>query len=343
MYLTTREQALDDSLNASPPIEPLWFNLARRHLVGALSNRHSAGGAPDIFMFSSPRAGSTFVMELIEQAPGVKVVNEPLNVNYPTVRHSLRVASWRDAVLMADRKAVYERHFNRIRTNRIKSLNRPFYRRRAKFSTNRNFFKILHGGEDLLEWFEATFDCQIVLLLRHPVATAASQWRLPRLKHLAEHEGLTAGLTGRQTSEVEKALTVGEAFDLAIVDWVLQNRFLCRRDIPASWTRISYEELVLYPEEGRRHLDARLALGLSGPVESKPSQTVIGIEQRTRAAIAGDSREDREFLIDKWRERATPAQIARCFELLDLFGIDYYDPRSSLPTDAYRAIWPNAD
>ena len=340
MYLTTRAQALDDRLGIKPGREPLWLNRARRHLVGAASNFHRSGPKPDIFMFSSPRAGSTFVMELMAQTPRLKIVNEPLSANNATARRALGVRDWRDAVLCEDRCARYARYFNELRSNRITSFNRPFYRRGAKIITDRIFFKIIHGGEDLLAWFEKTFDAKILLLLRHPIATAASQWRLPRLKHMAAHAGLTAGLSAGQKRRILETIDHGAPFELAILDWILQNRFLCARDIPASWTRISYEELILYPEEGQRYLNGRLALDAPARLAVRPSQTVIGREHETRAAITSGSLADRQFLINKWRDRATPSQIAQGFEMLAFFGIDYYAEETALPRDAYRVIRP---
>ena len=45
-------------------------------------------------MFSSPRSGSTLVLEIMASEPGMKTIDEPLSVNDPVKRRELGVSSW---------------------------------------------------------------------------------------------------------------------------------------------------------------------------------------------------------------------------------------------------------
>ena len=133
-----------------------------KYLKGAVSNIHRQGDRPDIFIFATPRSGSTFLMELLGAQPGVKIHDEPLTVNYPEIRRELGVDTWEELTVMPDREAHYFRFFDRLRRNKIKELNRPLYRKHARLLTNRNVFKNIHGGKDMLPWFTETFDALIL-------------------------------------------------------------------------------------------------------------------------------------------------------------------------------------
>jgi hypothetical protein len=48
-------------------------------LVKALTNVHRQGPLPNVFLFATPRSGSTWLMEIIASQPGFKYYDEPLN------------------------------------------------------------------------------------------------------------------------------------------------------------------------------------------------------------------------------------------------------------------------
>jgi hypothetical protein len=48
-----------------------------------------------------------------------------------------------------------------------------------------------------------------------------------------------------------------------------------------------------------------------------------------------DENANREKLISKWKKKTTPEMEKRCFEILDFFGIDIYQPDSFMPKDSY--------
>ena len=46
--------------------------------VKRLANVHRQGEKPNIFLFSTARSGSTWVVEMLATQPGMKLIDEPL-------------------------------------------------------------------------------------------------------------------------------------------------------------------------------------------------------------------------------------------------------------------------
>lgn len=341
MYAELKGDPFSPKPRPWPGAEPLWLNRLRTHLVGRLSNRHHPGDKPDIFAFSPPRSGSTFVLEIMAREPGLKVINEPLNINRPTTRRALGVSDWAEATRLTQREARYARYIQALRANRLGALNAPFYRDDRRTRTDRLFLKILHGGEDMVPWFEQSLGGQILVLLRHPIPTVQSHWHFPRLTSYLDQPGLTRHLTDRQMTRARKLLDERDLFACAILDWCFQTFLMAHADIPDTWTRISYEELVLDPDGALAYLRERLHLTGrfdAQDISTTPSRTVIRRDAATRAHIEQGDRDSKRYLIDRWQEKVSQDQIDLAFDLLSLFGIDYYQAGSSLPPPAYRQV-----
>ena len=307
---------------------------------GRLSNFHIQGSKPDIFIFSAPRSGSTFLMELLGSQPGAKVHNEPLSIRNKVVRKELGVTDWEALTTMTNREEVYKRYFDRLRTNEVPELNSPLYWRTGRFITWRNVFKILYGGEDMIPWFEHEFVANIVLLVRHPIATTLSHESFPRLPFFLKQEGLRSLLTRDQIEFAERILMEGDEFERGILNWCLQYFPALTKHLDPKWALISYEELTVFPEDVIKYLEESVDLKPFRHLEkliSRPSESTTQSDEQTRAFFSGRlPMEDRHFLIKKWKSSIAPSQEQRAFEILDAFEIDYYEPNFLLPAARYR-------
>ena len=120
-------------------------------------------------------------MELIWTQPGFKYCSEPLNIRSPKVRQELGVQTWVE--LYAE--SVTEKflpYFQRWTDGSLGFANPSPFRRRYRPLSRRIVFKILHGGEDRIQWFKDKFQANVVFLIRHPIPTSLSREELPRLK-----------------------------------------------------------------------------------------------------------------------------------------------------------------
>lgn len=310
------------------------------HIIGRLSNFHTRGPKPDIFIFATPRSGSTFIMELLDAQPRVKVFNEPLNIRMPVIRAELGAMTWRDVLVREDRRELFAKYFNRLRRNAVPQLNTAFFHKEARFFTNRNVFKVIHGGEDMIDWFETTFGADILVLMRHPIPTALSHYHYPRLPHFLEQPEYKALFSSRQIALIERTIEDGSEFEQGIVNWCIQCFPALVTFKDAGWAVVSYEDLTIHPEATVAYLEKMIHLD---PIPNlrdlvnRPSESTVQSDATTHEFFEtlGES-SSRMFLVDKWKARISQADEARAMEFLSEFAIDYYEPGNLFPADKYR-------
>jgi hypothetical protein len=312
----------------------------RWYLTGYISNFHYQGGKPDIFIFGMPRSGSTYLMEIIASGPRMKFYNEPLTANQPACRQELGVASWHEFNLLANREERYLRYFGRLQQNRIKELNVPFYRSHRRLLTDRIVFKIIHGAEGMVPWFSETFNGAIVLLYRHPVATTLSRGSFPRLPDFLQNPAIRRLFSSAELSYAEELIERGSLFEKGVLDWVIQLVGMTRPSVDPKWIRICYEDLAIYPKESFEYLREKLDLppvkDITG-LSSKPSRSIFLSDSKTKEFFKENrSDQERRYLVEKWRERASPEDVKRCFEICARFKLNMYDESSSFPRPEYR-------
>jgi len=310
-----------------------------QRLKGRLCNIHHPGSRPDIFLFATPRSGSTFLTELLQAQPGVRPFNEPLSIRNPVVCRELGVHSWEQLTTMRDRERVFERYFKRLRDSRIPELNAPFYRNRWRLFTNRNIFKVIHGAEDMATWFGTTFSARILVLLRHPIPTTLSHKQYPRLLYYLQQPALRALFTQEQLAFALQTIENGTDFEKGILNWCLQTFPLLQCQGP-NLTTVTYEQLTIDPHRTVAYLEAQLGLVPTPNLEAlinKPSRsTRQSPPEVVRWFRNAPSASDREFLIARWKHAVSDADEARAFNILQRFDIRCYRPGDLLPAPEYR-------
>lgn len=339
MFVKDNQAAFVDPFEGRIPKEGVALNLLRRRVIGSMLKRHNGHASRDIFAFSSPRSGSTMLMSLLDEQPNIQVYDEPLNMLDPVSWHETGCKTWKEITTLQNREEVLGAYFKRLSAGQVTAKNTAFYRRGHKPNTDRCYYKIIHGAEDMAEWFSSEFGGHILLLLRHPIATALSHWILPRLPHYFDNEQFRAGFTSSQVSFVQKAIDDGEAFTMGIVNWCIQNKKRSSQPLGPKWARVSYEELVCDPVTANRYLAQKLnvdAAHLHGDKLRQPSVTVLPGHDETRRLIQSNDAAAKETLINRWREKVTPQQEELAFDILERFEIDYYERGSSLPVKKYR-------
>ena len=314
----------------------LWF----AYLKGRLSNFHFKGSRPDIFIISTARSGSTFLMELLYAQKGVKIFDEPLNVNYPVVRRELQCKTWEEATLLLEREKVYGNYFERLRNNKIPELNIPFYRKFNRFFTNRNVFKVLHGAEDMAKWLQKKFHADILILIRHPIPTALSHKQFQRLPFLLENIEFRRTFNSGLIKYAENLIRTGTHFEKGVLNWCLQNYPIFVNNLDPSWAVVNYEDLTMYPQDTFNYMKRQLHLDNIQNIDTianKPSGSTIQSEGETKHFFDKmNQKTDKTFLITKWRKKISPEEEKRAFEILHNFNIDFYEIGNDFPSEQYR-------
>lgn len=291
-------------------------------------NFHTEGDKQDIFIFSSPRSGSTWLMELIISQDNIKYIDEPLHTN----RHKGFLTdidpTWSEIYGSARRKDKFLKFFDRIMNGELFVGQQKFkhiYRGDFDYFTDRRVFKVLRA-KDLINDFEDKFDIKVVYLLRHPIAVALSLVKENmegRVGHYLNNKEYRKRFLNKELIEFSNSiLEAGSQLEVRILQWCLENlpplKFLDNKE----WTIISYEEMVIEEEKSLNKLYQELELeDLDKLYEQvgRPSRTTADKEAKKNI-----DKNNKEFLIKKWKSKISESEENKVFDILDKFGIDVY-------------------
>lgn len=334
---------------------PSFTSIAQRAIQGsrapdllkALGNRHRPGPRPNVFVLTTPRSGSTWLMELIWSQPGFKCCDEPLNLRHPAVRRATGIASW-DEILSETGAAKIERYFRDICSGKVHSADAlPWRSKYYRYRTDRIVFKLLHGAEGTLPELASQCNAKVVILLRHPIAVSLSRQALPRLASFMTGEA-SANFSAEQIERAERVIACGSELEKGVLAWCFQNALALQRVQP-EWTVVTYEQLVLDPEPVVTRLVERLELTDQALILSRLTQAAGNqgkSDAQTRNLLAEQARgrlARSQALVEKWRSRVTLDQEIAAMSLLPTFGLDAYRARRLLPTDSFWIGGPAPD
>lgn len=310
---------------------PIKKNLDR--LVRPIANCHLQGSAPNVYLFSTPRSGSTWLMEIIGAERFMKPCNEPFNIRKDEVAAAIGISDWAEleAPDALPRIEAYLREFEagKLRVG-FKNL-RPFEYGYRPY-TNRIVFKILHACENRLSWLRSSFKTQTVYLLRHPAPVSLSRTELPRLRSLIDSR-----LADEQKSFGREVLESGSDLERATLDWCLQNKPILD-DLQHVDLVVTYEQMVVEPAVVVERLIDVLNL-------RSADEIMRGVERLSRSvAISDESR--RELLekrhespcdlVTRWQRDVSAKEASSMSRILDKLEIDAYSTSSPWPT---RRFW----
>jgi hypothetical protein len=289
-----------------------------KHLLKSVSNFHRPSARPNVFIFSTPRSGSTWLMELIWSQPGFKHCNEPLNL--------------RDLSSHSASAALYS-YFSAICQGRLHFKDPRPFRGYYRLITDRIVFKVIHGGEDQINWFRDTFNARIVFLIRHPIPVTLSREIFPRLDAFLNSD-YRRHFTDEQLHYARRIVSSGTKLERGVLAWCLQNT-VALRDAADDWALLSYEQLVLEPRPVIDYLASKLALPkpermikrLTTPSAVKPKS-----DRETQQLLEKEN-ERRSWLVEKWRNKVDPTEERAAMEVLKRFHLEVYRFGDVLPVD----------
>lgn len=303
--------------------------------IRAYANKHTPGSKPNVFIFSSPRSGSTWLMELIRTQPGFKSCEEPLNLRNLDVRQHLGLDYWNQ--LYAENAPAYlYPYFAGFCNGSMRFMNGNPVKKHHRIETNRIVFKILHGGEDRVHWFAEQFNGRIILLLRHPLAVTVSRETFPRLNTFLNSDYQNF-LTPAQNTLSLDIVQHGTHLEKGVLSWCLQNAIPINC-ASAEWVILTYEQLVLDPDPLIHRLAEKLEL--PNPERmldklNKPSASYRKSDKETRSILAGGLLENRQIVVNKWRKKVNSEAGKSAMNILNLFGLDIYSYEKDLAKEQF--------
>lgn len=266
-----------------------------------------------ILLAGSSRSGTSWLGRVLSTAPGYCLLTEPLSLKMPGLRRA--GFSWRTHVDpdadWPEGEAILRAFF---RGKRVTA--KLIHRNRRELLSSRGLVVKSVRASRLLPWLTRRFALRgIVLLIRHPCAVVSSQmenFRIPdpcredNLRYLERHlPHLLPFARGLETEEERRALT-----------WALDQH--APLSAPAgSWTRASYERLVLDGPAAATRLFA--SLGLETPETAR--ERLRENSWQARSSSVDHRRASVEERLGVWRRRLTGEQIDRILAVVEAVGI----------------------
>lgn len=335
--IALRRKTRRDLLKSSTRLHPVRERL-RRPLSRAVTDHHP-GPDPDIAIVSSPRTGSTWLMEALTSQPGYKLVNEP---DHPIMLQYHGCLSftprWNWLWLDGREKEEYA-HF--LLTDEQSGLFGPVRPRDwwSRRRTTRRVLKFVRMNA-LIEWVES-IGLQPVYLIRHPIPVALScikRRHVIRLGDFLAEPHFARLLTAAQIREVQALDERGDCLAQFVAQWCLENLVPLRSRRVGSHIPLSAYEWRLLDQEGEAR---RLADALDVPdadrmakYARRPSRVTDTTPSDTKLDISSGHA---HRLISRWHRDVSPKDERRLMGIVECFEIDAYRMGDDLPT-----IQPNS-
>lgn len=294
----------------------------KRRVIGTLHQVHidAAGDRRGTTVLAgSGRGGTTWIAELINHANEYRFMFEPFTARHVPEVHAFRNRQYLrpsddDPAFVEPARAVVE---GRIRNRWVDYYNHRFVARRRLIKDIRaNLF---------LKWLDAHFPgMPIVLLLRHPLAVAASRLRHSWSNDLVDflhQDALMADHLEPHRSLLESSR---DPFEQHVLQWCVENWIPLRQFHRGEIHLAFYENFSTDP----RGEIGRLFSFLGKPF---PESILDRVERPSTMAWRSGTGPAGLGAPDSWRPYVSPDEVTRSLRILAQFGFDSVYSEASLP------------
>ena len=294
-------------------------------------------------MFSTPRSGSTWLLELLTSYKGISYCFEPFDIRATVCKNELKkvgIHSWLDLYSEDKKKNLYD--YKVLKNGYLRGRNpMPLDLKRwrtgllskeYRFFSDRLVFKILHACEDRIDWFEDNFNGEIVYLIRHPIPVSLSRTVAPRLETFfcSDYSKHFSSIILKEARLISEK---GDSLQRKVLSWCFQNA-IPLKNVKNTWKLITYEQLKIEPEKVMSHLSNRLDLKGSKIIKNiinSPSKTT-GIN---KPGFDYSRIDHSSNAVAKWRSEVKKEEERKLMDILMLFEIDIYSYGSDTPNANY--------
>lgn len=305
-----------------------------KELVWRYLVRHRPDGVrPHIAVFSSRRGGSTLLMELLASNPGVGFSDQPFSLYTASQAQIQRLPLFEYGQVIAPDPDEMERIFtyaDDILSGRL-VVNGPwkFWQPGVSMKTNRMVLKIT-DAKTIAAQLVRQFGLRSVVMTRHPIAQALSVdrngWDLTARAFLRNPAFVSRWLPGTLLDDAWAIVRGPDRMARRVLDWTLENLPLMEACTDhADWLFMSYEQLVMHPQESIAALARHCLLGneqqmldqLTRPSRSTKQSSTAQTRQRIETG-------DRSYIVSRWREKVPPEREHELLAICAHFGLDLY-------------------
>lgn len=312
-------------------IQPLKEML--RSPLARFATVHRPGQLADVAVVSSPRSGSTWLMEMIATQPGMKYINEPDHKALLERHHALRIAPRWLWLSLTRREKQDLAHY--LLDDRRSGLFGPVNPLEGIHSwrTNRRALKLIRMTA-LVEWLDA-LGFETVYLLRHPIPQAQScmhrRHRILLDDFLADPRFLQY-LNTDIISYVRRVSSDGDQMLQYVTQWCLENIVALNSPLAGrGFALTTHELLTAEPTAEMQRLAQVLDLERVDLLLARVAEPSRTTDSSSDAMLQSIRARDPSRLLDLWRRDLPPSEERRLLEPLGVFGISIYTCGEIMP------------
>jgi hypothetical protein len=280
----------------------------------------------NIIIVADPRAGSTWLSEIMLRQSQSALIWEPLHIGENSLFKDIGF-SYRQHIPQRIEWPEAKKAFKQVLAGKnLNAWTTKFTTIPKILSADRLLIKFCRAGL-LLPWLVENFQFERkpVYMIRHPFAVVASQLKKGSWDQVPTSYVLTRGRFNHLVeTHLDFLKRLKSRAEVLLCTWCITNGYLLSH--PGNndhWVTITYEELLLNPEETLSRI-YRDHWGLDLPV-----QVLNGISTPSKTALDGVIKPVDQQLRG-WRDYFTKEQIDRFQQILDHFNISLYN-QSYLP------------
>jgi hypothetical protein len=308
-------------------------------LIKSYSNIHTQGRENNIFLFATPRGGSTWMMEILTSQKGMKYFDEPFNIRRENVLRCGRFIRWEDLMPDAGNDAAIVEYIDDLSKNRIGVMNPAPFRKHYRIKTNRIVFKIHEIGH-LINTIETECSGDILFLLRHPIPTSLSRKVFPRMELLLDSKVYKEKyIAPHQMLEAKKIAAKGSHVQRGALAWCIENLVPLKYSITDNWLVVTYEELLLNTTKMCQKIADCFNLSDINRMLATADQPSVNIQmsgKKTHEILEDEDIERRrKRMVTKWQDQVSETEQKQCFEVMNLFELDTYYFGSFIANDSF--------
>ena len=335
-------------------VESKYIRLLKEIIKEFVSNHiiiHNPGPKKDIVILSSPRSGSTWLMEIISAEDKIRYINEPFNRYLLDINDFFPIPARCNYFYLSGKekgklkKYLYSNKINHFGPSNILNPNWPLY-------SNRRVLKVIRANA-LIEWFAQELEMDVIFLIRHPIPQLLScmmRGHYPFCKetiycenehYIKEINKLRDHFSQYQLKFIKDIIYNGNDFEKFTLEWCLDNYIPLKvYQSNNNFILLTYEELLFRTEEVIEYLAKKLEL-INKEVminrKNKLSRTTNSSSKKTKRMI---KKGNALFLIKKWKKEITIEQEELIFRILNVFDINAYKFGSVCPNDELLKFGP---
>ena len=278
-----------------------------------------------IFIFSEPRGGSTWLMEMISKLPKSAAIFEPFHSHYG----ALDDYTWGNHYYEKDKWEAGQSGIQEILdANKFDS----YQLERASWSELINAKQLIFKcvmGTPILPWIVANIKLKYkpIYILRHPLSVACStlenlykRGEVINVDHRWTPSGYTKALYEKNIDLFSEKTPM---IDQLIARWCINNHYaLTKKD--DKWIQVFYEDMLIEPKATLSSIFEQWSIQI-------PNDLWNDLDKPSHSDFKKDFRKNKNDQLRKWIKKHSESELAHFQQILDRFGIELYSMNNPLP------------